>query len=211
MIAVIGGTGREGFGLAVRWALAAQQVVIGSRSPEKAARAVERARAAGAALLGMPNPDAAAAADIIVVTVPYAAQETTLAAIREAAGGKIVVETTVPLARLSPPEPLVPAAGSAAQQAQALLPASRVVAGFHTVSAEKLKAFDRVLDEDVLLCGDDAEAKAEVANLAALLGMRGLDAGPLSEAATVERLAALIMGMNQRYRRKAIGVKFTGV
>ena len=213
VVAVIGGTGKEGFGLAVRWARAGQRVIIGSRSPEKAREAAERAGGLGVEeqVAGLLNRDAAAVAEIVVLTIPYAGQAAILGDIRAAVRGKIVVDTTVPLWRYSPPELDIPPAGSSAQQVQMLLPDSRVIAALHSVSAVKLNRFDEPLKEDVLVCGDDAAAKAAVNGLIEALGMRPLDAGGLAEAVTVERLAALIIGMNQRYRRKAIGVRFTGI
>jgi hypothetical protein len=212
-IALIGGTGRAGFGLGVRWALAGQRIIIGSRRIEKAEEAAARARArAGAAdITGARNGDAAAAGEIIVLTIPFSAQPAILGEIRGAVLGKVVVDTTVPLRQHAPPQLETVPAGSAAAQAQMLLPDARVVAAFHTVSAERLNRFGDPLGEDVLVCGDDPDAKAAVIGLAQMLGARGLDVGDLAQAATLERLAALIIGLNQRYRRKSIGVRFTGV
>lgn len=212
-VAVIGGTGKEGFGLAVRWARAGQRVLIGSRSFQKAQEAAARARALGVdePITGLRNGEAAAAAEIVVLTIPYAGQAAILADIREVVRGKIVVDTTVPLRRSTPPELDIPPAGSSAQQVQASLPNSRVVAALHSVSALKLNRFGEPLNDDVLVCGDDAAAKATVNGLIEVLGMRPLDAGGLAEAATLERLGAMIIGMNQRYKRRAIGVRFTGI
>lgn len=213
IVAVIGGTGKEGFGLAVRWAHSGQRVIIGSRSADKAREAVARAGGLGAGdqVAGLLNRDAAAAAEIVVLTIPYAGQAAILEDIRAAVRGKIVVDTTVPLRRYSPPELDIPPAGSSAQQVQALLPEARVVAALHSVSSHKVNNFDEPLNDDVLVCGDDAAAKAAVSRLIEALGMRPLDAGGLAEATTLERLGAIIIGMNQRYKRKAIGVRFTGL
>lgn len=213
VVAVIGGTGKEGFGLAVRWARAGQHVIIGSRSPQKAREAAARARSIGAGeeIAGLPNREAAAAAEIVVLTIPYSGQAAILKEIQAVVRGKVVVDTTVPLLRYSPPELEILPTGSSAQQVQASLTDARVVAALHSVSSVKLNRFDEPLDGDVLACGDDATAKATVGTLIEALGMRPLDAGGLAEAATLERLGALIIGMNQRYKRKAIGVRFTGL
>jgi NADPH-dependent F420 reductase len=216
-VAVIGGTGHLGLGLAARWARAGRRVIIGSRQAMKASAAAQEARAlvggdaTDAAISGALNREAAAAAEIIVLTIPFAAQAAILADVRPAVAGKVVVDTTVPLRQYAPPLLEEIPAGSAAAQAQALLPEARVVAAFHTVSQTVVRRVREPLEGDVLICGDDAEAKAVVAALVADLGARSLDAGDLSQAATLERLAALVIGLNQRYRRRAIGVRFTGI
>lgn len=211
-IAVIGGTGDLGFGLAARWARAGHAVVIGSREAAKAEDAARRASAlAGATITGAPNAAAAATGEIVVLTIPFAAQAAILDGIRSAVGGKVVVDATVPLRQYAPPLLAEIPAGSAAAQAQTLLPAARVVAAFHTVSQALVRRLDRPLEGDVLVCGDDAAGKAEVITLVEALGMRGVDAGDLAQAATLERLGALLIGLNQRYRRKGIGVRLTGL
>jgi NADPH-dependent F420 reductase len=212
-IAVIGGTGRLGSGLAARWARAGRDVIIGSRQAAKARAAAERTpiKAAGGSIRGAVNPEAAAAADIVVLTIPFSAHTAILPDLRDAVRGKAVVDTTVPLQQYAPPLLAPVTAGSAAAQVQAFLPEARVVAGFHTVSEALAANLDRPLEGDVLLCGDDAAAKGTVSELVAALGMRAFDVGELGHAATLERLAALIMGLNQRYRRKAIGVRLTGI
>lgn len=212
-IAIIGGTGRQGFGLAVRWALAGRQILIGSRDVDKARATERRAKriVEAADISGMSNREAAERAESVVLTIPFDAQGAILEEIREAVRGKVVVDTTVPLRQHAPPALEIVKAGSAAAQAQALLPNSRVVAAFQTVSYTQLKRVGEPLDGDLPICGDDPQAKAAVIGLAELLGARGLDVGDLGQAATLERLAALIIGLNQRYRRKAIGIRFTGV
>ncbi len=212
-IAVIGGTGHLGFGLAARWARAGQTVIIGSRLGPKAEAAAEQARAVAgeSTISGAANIAAAAAAEIVVLTIPFAAQAAILEDLRPAVGSKIVVDTTVPLHQYAPPRLKVIPAGSAAAAAQALLPDARVVGAFHTVSQVLVRRIDEPLEGDVLVCGDDPAAKAAVVDLAATLGVRALDVGGLEQAATLERLAALVIGLNQRYRRKAIGVRLTGI
>lgn len=148
---------------------------------------------------------------MVVLAIPFEAHEEVLAGLRGVVRGKVVVDTTVPLRRLNPPELLVPPQGSSAQRVQSLLPEARVVAAFHTVSAHKLRHLDRELEEDTRVCGDDPLAKEGVAVLAKALGLRGVDGGGLDQAATAERLAALVIGLNWRYRRKAVGIRFVGL
>ncbi len=212
-IAVVGGTGHLGFGLAARWARAGRRVIIGSRQAAKAEEAAQQARAlAGEGdIRGAANAEAAAAAEIVVLTIPFAAQAAILEDLRRDVRAKVVVDTTVPLRQYAPPQLESIPAGSAAAQAQALLPEARVVAAFHTVSQTLVRRIDEALEGDVLVCGDDPGAKAAVVDLAAALGMRALDAGGLEQAVTLERMAALVIGLNQRYRRKGVGVRFTGI
>ncbi|MDQ7029923.1 MAG: NADPH-dependent F420 reductase [Ardenticatenia bacterium] len=217
-VAVIGGTGAEGSGLAMRWVAAGLEVIIGSRSAEKAQRrAAELLEALGARargrLRGLPNAEAAAAAgEVVVVTVPYKAHRPILEAIREAVQGKIVVDCTVPL---HPPQVTrvhVPAGGSAAQEAQALLgPGARVVAAFQNVAAHKLQALDDDVGCDVLVCGDDPAAREHVIALAEAAGMRAWHAGPLQNAVAVEGLTPILIGINKRYHTKGAGIRITNV
>jgi NADPH-dependent F420 reductase len=212
-IAILGGTGKEGMGLGTRWARAGRRILIGSRDAGKAAEAAAKALAdaPGAFVSGVANADAARAADVIVLTIPYTGMEPILSAVRDVCAGKIVVDTTVPLRLFAPPTLDAMPGGSAGATAQRLLPASRVVAAFHTVSSAKLHKFDEPVEGDVLVCGDDAEAKAKVSELASLIGMRALDAGGIDRAGALEQLAVVVIGMNQRYKKKSIGVRFTGV
>ncbi|HEU5300167.1 MAG TPA: NADPH-dependent F420 reductase [bacterium] len=212
-VAVIGGTGKEGFGLAARWARAGHHVIIGSRSADKAAEAASRAKALAPAgtVRGAANRDAASEAEVITLTIPFSGHEPILAEIRPAASGKPVIDTTVPLRRYAPPELEDVPAGSAAAGVQALLPDARVAAAMHSVSSVKLARFEEPLEGDVLYCGDDAAARRACAELIEALGMRPLDAGGLAAAGALESLAALIIGMNQRYKRRAIGIRFTGI
>ncbi len=212
-VAIIGGTGRLGFGLAVRWARAGRAVIIGSRQAEKAEEAARRAQAlvGPGEITGATNRAAAEAADLVVLTIPYVAQVAILEELRPAVRGKVVIDTTVPLRQYAPPQLDSVPAGSAAAQAQALLPEARVVATFHTVSESMVRRLEHPLEGDVLVCGGDTQAKAVVIALAEALGLRGYDTGGLDAAATLERLGALLIGLNQRYRRKAIGLRLTGI
>ncbi len=213
-LAILGGTGKEGAGLAMRWARSGYRVIIGSRSPEKALkRSAEMNAEMGRDLLsGMSNAAAAAAADLIVLSVPYAAHKPTLAGLKEPCRGKVVVDLTVPL---QPPEIMavnLPPGGAAALEAQAILGEEAiVVAAFQNVSAVKLKQLDRPVDCDVLVCADDAEAKAAVIALAGAAGLRGIDAGPLKNAVAVESLTPLLLHINKRYQVKGVGIRITGL
>ncbi|UCC86248.1 MAG: NADPH-dependent F420 reductase [Anaerolineales bacterium] len=214
-VAVIGGTGNEGPGLALRWAMSGQyQVIIGSRQQEKAERVAAElnARLGKALIRGMVNPSAADAADLVVLTVPYSAHIPTLESIRAELSGKILVDVTVPLQPPKVSRVHIPPGGSATAEAQALLGNDvRVVAAFQNVGAAHLDDPDHPVQCDVLVCGDDKEAKAEAIALAAAAGMRGLDAGPLQNAVVIEGLTAVLIGINIRYKIKGAGILITGL
>jgi 8-hydroxy-5-deazaflavin:NADPH oxidoreductase len=210
-IAVIGGTGKEGSGLALRWANAGCDVIIGSREAEKAqTAAAELNQQLGREVVrGMANEDAAKQADLIVLTVPYSAHQSTLESIREAVQGKVLVDVTVPM---QPPVTQVHLApgGSAAQEAQALLGEGvRVVSAFQNVSAVHLKKLGESVHCDVLITGDDADAKEQVVKLAEAAGMRGIDAGPLVNAVAAESLTPVLLYINKRYGVKGAGIHIT--
>lgn len=211
--AVIGGTGALGWGLTLRLAKAGVSVIIGSRTEEKAAAsAAEANQILGAEQVqGLSNADAARAADLVVLAVPVAAQEATLAQIAPHMGGKVLIDTTVSLAEGDPTRIVPPAEGSAAERVQALLPAARVVSALHTVSGKLLASLDKPIDCDILVAGDDQDAKQQAIALIEKIGVRALDAGPLRNSQSLERMTALIIGMNIRYKRRHIGVRFTGV
>ena len=206
-IAIVGGTGNLGSALAWRLARAGQRVIIGSRSAESA---IARAAELGHGLTGMANADAAAAADIVFVTVPFAAQAATLGEIAQFVAGKIVVETTVPL---MPPKVMrvqLPPEGSAAARAQAILGEGvRLVAGFHNVAAHKL-AQDIAVDCDILVFGDDKAARAEVVALADAIGLRGIHGGALVNAAAAEAMTSLLIFINKTYAVDGAGIRITG-
>lgn len=206
-IAIVGGTGNLGSALAWRLARAGYAVVIGSRNAEAAvARAVEL----GHGLTGMANADAAATAQIVFVTVPFAAQEATLGEIAPHVAGKIVVETTVPLV---PPKVMrvqLPPEGSAAVRAQAILgDGVRLVAGFHNVAAHKL-AQDVAVDCDILVFGDDKAARGEVVALADAIGLRGVHGGALVNSAAAEAMTSLLIFINKTYAVDGAGIRITG-
>lgn len=213
-LAILGGTGKEGAGLALRWALHGYKVLIGSRSADKArTRAAEmNSELGGEYLKGLANAEAAAAADIVVLSVPYSAHQATLKGVREQCQGKILVDLTVPL---QPPEVTavnLPAGGAAALEAQALLGAAvTVVAAFQNVSAVKLKKLDQPVDCDVLVCADDQAARSTVIELVDAAGMRGLDAGGLKNAVAAESLTPLLLHINKAYGVQGAGIRITGL
>ncbi len=211
VIAIIGGTGAEGSGLAVRWARAGYRVLIGSRS---AGRAVEAAAglAGHGAVEGAANADAAAAADIVVVAVPYAAQRPTLEDIKQAIDGKIVVDVTVPLVPPRVARVQLPEEGSAALIARSILGKEiRVVSAFQNVAAGHLADPSHKTDCDVLVCGDDKDARAQVVRLIEATGLRGLEAGPLDNAVAAEALTSVLIWMNRRYKSPGAGLRITGL
>lgn len=213
-LAILGGTGHEGAGLALRWAKAGHTVLIGSRAAEKAqATAAEiNARLGLTTVSGHDNLAAAQAAEVIVLTVPYSAHTATLESVRDAAQGKIFIDVTVPLVPPKVSRVQLPAAGSASQEAQNILgPAVKVVTAFQNISAEHLKDPDHAIDCDVLVCGDDKEAKALVIQLAAEAGMQGWDAGPLANAVVPEGLTSVLIALNQKYKVKSSGLRLTGL
>jgi NADPH-dependent F420 reductase len=217
-IAIIGGSGAEGTALALRFAKAGVRVLIGSRELMKAQEAAQRIEAvAGGDIEGRTNPDAAAGADIVVLTVPLAAQAAIVKSIRDKLRpGAILVDATVPLevaigGRISRTVTLWD--GSAAQQAARLVSDGvHVVAAFHGLSADALADLDRPVDCDVLVCGDNAEATATVRELARLIpGARAVDAGGLDSARYLESVAALLVSLNLRHKAKDAGIRITGL
>ena len=212
-IAVIGGTGKEGQGLALGWARAGREVIIGSRVQERATQATQAINAAigRTAAVGMLNRDAAFVGEIVVLSVPYEAHEATLKEIQVELRGKILVDVTVPVDPEAPRRLRIPPGGSATEEAQALLgPETRVVAAFQNVSHTHL-GHEGAGTCDVLVCGDDAGARQAVIRLVELLGLRGIDAGPARNARVVEGLTILLMGINHRYKAKGAGIRITGL
>ena len=213
ILAVIGGTGALGTGLAMRWAAAGYPVVLGSRSREKAEAAAREIKVANGAppVRGEDNAGAARAGDIVVIAVPYSNHDAILEEISDAVAGKIVVDAVVPLV---PPKVSVvrlPENGSAAQAAQTRLgDRARVVAAFHNVAAAKLQSGGAV-DCDVLVFGNDREARETVIALAEAAGTRGIDGGPIENAVAGETLTAVLIGINRRYKVAGAGIRITGI
>ena len=213
-IAIVGGTGKEGSGLGIRWAQAGHEVLIGSRDAERARGKAEElaTRAPGARVSGLGNADAVAAADLVVLAVPANGLATTLPEVREACRGKVVVSTVVPLTfgggRLFTPPPQ----GSSAEEAQEILgPEAKVVAAFHHIAAHELSAGDHDIECDLLLCGGDQEAKRIVSELGASMGLRPVDVGGLGNAGPLEGITAVLATINRRYKLKNSGIKITGL
>jgi NADPH-dependent F420 reductase len=208
-IAIVGGTGKEGGGLALRWARAGHAVVIGSRDPERA-----RARAAELAphgsVEGADNLGAAHAGEVVVLTVPYAAHAATLADIRPALDGKVLIDVTVPLRPPRVDRVQLPAGRAAALEAQALVgPSTPVVAALHHVSHARLGDPAATVRCDVLVATDDDRARTLAIGLVGDLGLRGLDAGPLDNAVALESLTPVLIHLNKRYKSAGAGIVFT--
>ncbi|MBI4465136.1 MAG: NADPH-dependent F420 reductase [Acidobacteria bacterium] len=226
-IALIGGTGNLGFGLALRWARAGLPILIGSREESRAKAAAARIKKmASTATLpgltpgffveGLENAAATAQASLVVLAVPFPAQVSILKSIRGALRDALLVDTTVPLAAtLGGRATRVVGLwqGSAAEQARELIPAATpVLAAFHTLSAEALQDLAAPLDGDVLVCGDEDSAKERFFPLVKLIpGLRPLDAGPLEMARLVEGLTALLISLNRRYSMPHAGIRITGL
>lgn len=210
-VAIIGGTGELGSAIARRLARAGTPVVIGSRDAARAAAAAAALSAeVGQSVAAGTNAEAAANADIIIVTVPFASQEATLREIAGAATGKIVVDTTVPLV---PPKVMrvqLPPEGAAALRAQKILgDGVRVVSAFHNVAAHKL-ATDAVVECDVLVFGDDKAAREVVVQIVEACGLRGLHAGALANSAAAEALTSILIFLNKHYSVDGAGLRITG-
>jgi NADPH-dependent F420 reductase len=215
-VPIIGGTGALGYGLALRWAGDGIEVVIGSRSAERATEAAERVRAAvpEAAVEGLPNEEAARRGPIVLLTVPFRAQSETLNNLRDVLEtGQVLVDCTVPTAAAvsgKATRTLGVWQGSAAQQAQEMVPEGvTVVAALHSVSAPLLADLEHELDQDVLICGERKADKTRVAELVQRIpGLRAINAGALETARIVEQLTPLLISINVRYKAHA-GIRIT--
>lgn len=217
-MAIIGGTGALGFGLALRWGRASVPIVIGSRDAARAVEAAERARAAvpEASYEGYDNAEAAAKAEVVLLAVPFRNQSETLTNLKTTLQpGQLLIDATVPLAAAvsgRATRMLGVWQGSAAQQAQEMVPERvRVVSALHTVSAALCSDLDHELDEDILVCGDKREDKERAIELIGRIdGLRGVDAGRLEMARIAESLTALLISINVRHKTHA-GIKITGL
>lgn len=213
-IAVLGGTGKEGKGLAYRWARAGYKVVIGSRIPEKAVTAASEIielLEGSSSVVGASNLEAAQQAEIVVLTVPYAAHRDTLEAVKDALKGKLLIDVTVPLVPPKVTKVQMPAAGSAAQEAKAILGEDvQVVAAFQNISHEHLLT-DEDVECDVLVTGSSKEARIEAIKLVEAAGLTGWDAGPIENSVVVEGLTSVLININKQYGSTHAGIKITGV
>lgn len=213
-IAVIGGTGAEGGGLALRWAVAGHHVIIGSRDAQKAEAAAAQllSQAPGSCIEGGESLAAAGRADIVVLAVPYAAQMHTALALRTALEGKILIDVTVPLVPPKVAYVQLPEGGSCVVLVQKELgPLVQVVSAFQNVSAHKLKDPGHRVECDVLVCSDSKDARSRVIALAADAGLRGIDAGPLANSAAAEAMTSLLIWINRTYKVPDAGLVITGL
>jgi NADPH-dependent F420 reductase len=213
-IAVLGGTGKEGSGLALRWAHAGYPVLIGSRSPEKAIEAAaEMNETLGReAVSGSGNPEAAAAAQIVVLAVPYAGQRATVEEVREHLSGKILIDVTVPLVPPKVNRVQLPDGGSAVEAIQTMLGEDvKVISAFQNISAHHLKKLDAEIDCDVIVCGDDREATDFVVGLAQAIGLGAWNGGVLANSVVSEGLTSVLISLNQRYKVPGAGIRITGI
>lgn len=213
-IAILGGTGKEGKGLAYRWARAGYKVLIGSRTPQKAidvAAELSQMLDGKSHIEGLGNLEAAMQADIVVMTVPYAAHRATLESVKDALHGKLLIDVTVPLVPPKVSKVQMPPAGSATQEAREILGEGvEVCAAFQNISHEHLLG-DSDVTCDVLVTGTGPEARAETLNLVEVAGLAGWDAGPIENSVVIEGLTSVLIGINKKYGSTHAGIKITGV
>jgi len=214
-LGIIGGTGKEGSGLAYRWAMAGHKVIIGSRQVEKALTAVEILREKigeqEVDFSGMSNPEAVKACDIAVLTVPFAAHAATLEGLKEELQGKLLIDVSVPLVPPKVTKVQMPPEGSAALQAKAILgPDVQVVDAFQTVSFERLLSGEEI-ECDVLVAGGNKESREIVIGLAEDMGLNAWDAGVIENTVVVEGLTSILIGLNIKYKVDSAGVRITGI
>ena len=213
-IAVLGGTGKEGKGLAYRWAKAGYRVLIGSRSSEKAVTAASEIMSlmdGSTSVVGMSNLEAAGQANIVVLTVPYAAHRDTLKSVKDVLKGKLLIDVTVPLVPPRVTKVQMPPAGSAAQEAKEIVGEEvEVVAAFQNISHEHLLS-DEDSGCDVLVTGSSKEARDEALTLVEAAGLTGWDAGPIENSVVVEGLTSVLIHINKKYGSTHAGIKITGV
>lgn len=213
-IGMIGGTGKEGKGIAYRWLKAGYSVLIGSRQIEKAAMAADELKKMfpdGADVRGVTNQEAASQADLVVLTVPFNAHQITLEGLREELKGKILVDVTVPLVPPKVSKVQMPPAGSAAQEAHQILGEDvEVVSAFQNVSYERLIK-DEDIGCDILVCGTSKAARTIVLNLIREGGMIGYDAGPIENSVVVEGLTSVLIGINKQFGVQSAGIKIIGL
>lgn len=219
-MAIIGGTGGQGLGIAIRFVQAGENVIIGSRTVEKAQAAVDKIKELLKKdeipnLKAAENPDAAKESDILVLTVPLAAQRATLLSIKEGAAGKILMDATGPLETAiggSPTRCLYLPEGAASERAQKIVPETSVVCAFNNISSGALMNFTEPIDCDCLISGDNQEAKITAAKIIEQIpGVQVVDCGPLERAQIIEKITPLLIGLNIKKTCKDAGIRITGI
>ena len=211
-IGIIGGTGSEGSGLAIRWARAGHDVFIGSRRPDGGKARAKELDAEGR-IAGGSNADAVAHGEVVVLSVPYGAHADTLKSLKDGLAGKVLVDITVPLKPPKVARVQLPEGRAAALEAQAILgDQTPVVAALHHVGAAHLSNPDETVDCDVLVCSDNVQARTQVVELLESLGVTALHAGPLDNAVALESLTPVLLFLNKKYgSKKGVGIRFTGL
>jgi NADPH-dependent F420 reductase len=211
-IAIVGGTGKEGRGIAARWLRAGHQVAIGSRDAVRASeRAQELRGLTGGDAIGSDNLSAVSGAEVVLLAIPYAAHRATVQELRGALAGKVTIDITVPLLPPHVRRVHVPEGLAAALQTQAITEGTaRVVAALHHVSSVHL-ATDHGIDCDVLACSDDEDALQTALSLIGDLGLRGIHAGPLANAVALEALTPVLLHINKHYKNAGVGLRITGL
>jgi NADPH-dependent F420 reductase len=219
-IAILGGTGDQGFGLALRLAKN-NKIIIGSRKKEKAEEAAKRAkeilkqRGIEADIIGLENKDAAKEGDVVILSIPYEHTLSTIKQLKEELKGKIVVSIGVPLATAIGDKPtrlLFPPDGSVAEMVQNVLKDSKVVSAFQNVCHAVLEDLDNPVDCDILVCGNDEEAKKVVIDLANQIeGVRAIDCGNLEKSRIIEAITPLLIALNIKYKSKGTGIRITNL
>ncbi len=212
-LAILGGAGDLGRGLAIRWLRAGYDVVVGSRFRERAEEAADGLAGLGfpGAARGLENAAAAAAADVVVLTVPFANRQAVLEAVRDAVQGKVFVDVTAPLVPPRVSRVQLPPEGSAAQGSQEFLGEDvRVVSAFQNVAADHLADVEHDVDCDVLVCGNDKAAREAVVGLVEAAGMKGWHAGPVDNSAAAEALTSVLIFLNRTYGIDGAGIRITG-
>jgi NADPH-dependent F420 reductase len=214
VISILGGTGKEGKGLAYRWALAGLQVIIGSRQLERAQEAandLNNRKVFPHPILALENENAAAKGDIVVLTVPYPVHAEMVEKLKTSLQGKIVIDVAVPLVPPKVTKVQMPKAGSAAQEALAILgEEAQVASAFHNISYERLFE-DGPVECDVLVCGTGKQTRSVVLDLVSKAGLVGWDAGPIENSVVSEGLTSVLIGINKQFGIQNAGIKITGV
>jgi NADPH-dependent F420 reductase len=209
-VAIVGGTGNLGSALALRLGAPGVKIIIGSRDAEKAKNVVAslKPRLRAGEIVGMTNQEAVKDANFVVIAVPYEGQAQMVQDLKGQVAGKVIIDTVVPLNKV---KPFVPPAGSALQEAQQILgDEAPVIGALHNISAVDLGDVDSSLG-DVLVCGDNAEAKQKVMEIITRIGATTYDAGPASNAYVIEGLTGVIIALNRKYKSKHGSIKITGI